>query len=36
MTRPTRTDIRAEQRAQQDREDREYREIIERTPDTAF
>ena len=33
MARPDRTEIRAEQRAQQDREDQE---IIQRTPDAAF
>jgi hypothetical protein len=36
MARPTRTEIRAEHRAQQDREDPEDREIIERTPNAAF
>jgi len=36
MARPARTEIRAEQRAQHDREDREDREIIQRTPDAAL
>ena len=36
MAHPTRTEIRAEQRAKQDREDHEDREIITRTPDAAF
>ncbi len=36
MARPTRTEIRAEQRAQHDRKDRGDREIIARTPDAAL
>ena len=36
MARPTRTEIRAEQRAQHEREDREDREITECFPDAAF